>query len=89
MNAFFGSTLVVSPFHPNAVDVEDSNFKSIVSDLKRHKEELVVLLQASAESLAANLKVLVFELTEHEIFNSPLLHCEGFDPRRLWCGWKF
>jgi len=57
VNAFFGSNLVVNAFHPNAVDVEDEIFKSIVSDLKRHKEDLVVMLKESAESLAVNLKV--------------------------------
>ena len=76
----FDSNLVVNPFHPNGVDVEDHNFKSIVSDLKRHKEELTVILNGLAESLAMNLKV--YLSTEHLILNSPLLHCEGFDPRR-------
>ena len=57
VSAFFGSNLVVNPFHPNAVDVEDENFKSIVSDLKRHKEDLIVILKELAESLAVNLKV--------------------------------
>ena len=57
VSAFFGSNLVVNPFHPNAVDVEDEIFKSIVSDFKRHKEDLVVKLKELAESWALNLKV--------------------------------
>ena len=57
VSAFFGSNLVVNPFHPNAVDVKDEISKSIVSDFKRHKEDLIVALKESAESLAVNLKV--------------------------------
>jgi hypothetical protein len=49
----------VVPFHPNAVDKHDHEFNATVSALEEYKVEHIVRLKSRADSLTANMLVVV------------------------------
>lgn len=79
INEFHYRNMTVVPFHPNAVDKEDHEFSATITALEQYKEEHIVRLKSRAESLTANMLVVVVLIQFRFIV---MCGISEFDPRK-------